>query len=83
MTVLSMACASIPWFAYVRELKMWCSTQIKQPEEFLLYYGYCGIPWHSGREAVSSTIVEVVIRASGYSGTRGVLPRCEEDDAIL
>ena len=46
------------------------------------YYGYCGIPWHSDREAVSSTLVDVVTRASGYPGTR-VLPRCEEDDAIF
>ena len=34
------------------------------------YCGYCGIPWHSDREAVSSTLVDVVTRASGYPGTR-------------
>ena len=34
------------------------------------YYGYCGIPWRSDREAVSSTLVDVVTRAGGYPGTR-------------
>ena len=36
----------------------------------ITYYGYCGIPWHSDREAVSSTLVDVVTLASGYPGTR-------------
>ena len=35
-----------------------------------VYHGYCGIPWHSDREAVSSTLVDVVTRASRYLGTR-------------
>ena len=37
---------------------------------FPAYYGYCGIPWHSDREVVSSTLVDVVTHASGYPGTR-------------
>lgn len=50
----------------------------------LLYCGYCGIPWNGGREAVPSTLVEVVTRVNEHSGTPGVLPRCEEDEhAIL
>ena len=37
----------------------------------IAYYGYCGVLWHSDREAVSSTLVDVMTRAGGYPGTRG------------
>ena len=32
------------------------------------YYGYCGIPQHGGREAVSPTLVGLVALCSGYPG---------------
>ena len=48
-----------------------CSTRASISQYSLtVYYGYCGIPWHSDREAVSSTLVDVVTRASGYPGAR-------------
>ena len=62
------ACASTHSFS--------CSAYIRYvfdaffPQLVSLYYGYCGIPWHSDREAVSSTLVDAVTRASGYPGTR-------------
>ena len=48
----------------------------------LVYYGNCGIPCNRDKEAVSSTLVDVVTRASGYPGTRECFHGCK-DDAIL
>ena len=34
----------------------------------IVYYGYCGIPQHGGREAVSPTLVGLVTLCSGLPG---------------
>ena len=43
---------------------------VKTRKRFIPLYGYCGILWHSDREDLSSTLLDVVTRANGYPGRR-------------
>ena len=72
-TIAQLSCTVVAYPLWVFGVSTLCFFIISYKTQSIyirMYSGYCGIPWHSDREAVSSTLVHMVTRASGYPGTR-------------